>query len=548
MLKRVRDGSLLAIAVCVLLAQPAAAAEATRRHLVDADWLATNLGRADVLVLDASPAQIFAAKHIPGAVSVDFLTYGYPERPLADMEQRYQSWGVSPGMTLVLYDQGGTFMATRLFFALVHHGYPPDGLRILDGGLAKWEAGGQSVTKDATPARPRGTFRIQKVNEDVRVRLPEFLAASGDSANNVLLEALGPETHFGETGFFNRAGHVPRAVMLPSADFFNPDKTFKSSAEIGKILAYLGIRPEQAVHTHCGGGVAASAPFFALKFLLDYPRVTLYQESQLGWLADERELPFWTYDAPFLLREGPWVQAWTGQRLRAFRGSDVSLIDVRPSTSYGEGHLPFALSVPAEVFRAHVARPHDLAKVLGPAGVDPSHEAVIVSGAGVTREAALAFVMLETVGQKKVSVLLDSMEKWAGRGFPVTKDATVVGAPTAPGVLAIAPVTYAATPRRGPLIDDPASTQGAFPKVFIASGEAVPAKAREGKVVHVPYTSLLDADGTPKAAKDIWAILSKAGVPRYAELVCYADDPGEAAVNYLVLRLMGFPDVKVLVR
>jgi 3-mercaptopyruvate sulfurtransferase SseA len=66
-------------------------------------------------------------------------------------------------------------------------------------------------------------------------------------------------------------------------------------------------------------------------------------------------------------------------------------------------------------------------------------------------------------------------------------------------------------------------------------------------VVHVPHTDLLNADGTPKAAKDLWTILTKAGVPRYAELVCVADDPGEAAVNYVVFKLMGFPDVKVLI-
>ena len=37
-------------------------------------------------------------------------------------------------------------------------------------------------------------------------------------------------------------------------------------------------------------------------------------------------------------------------------------------------------------------------------------------------------------------------------------------------------------------------------------------------------------------------------MPRYAELVCFSDDPGDAAVNYYILRLMGYPDVKVLVR
>ena len=42
-------------------------------------------------------------------------------------------------------------------------------------------------------------------------------------------------------------------------------------------------------------------------------------------------------------------------------------------------------------------------------------------------------------------------------------------------------------------------------------------------------------------------ILTKAGVPRYAEIITFADEPGEAAVNYFIFKLMGFPDVKVMV-
>jgi hypothetical protein len=33
-----------------------------------------------------------------------------------------------------------------------------------------------------------------------------------------------------------------------------------------------------------------------------------------------------------------------------------------------------------------------------------------------------------------------------------------------------------------------------------------------------------------------------------SELVCVSDDPGEAAGNFVILELMGFPDLKVPVR
>jgi thiosulfate/3-mercaptopyruvate sulfurtransferase len=57
----------------------------------------------------------------------------------------------------------------------------------------------------------------------------------------------------------------------------------------------------------------------------------------------------------------------------------------------------------------------------------------------------------------------------------------------------------------------------------------------------------LNSYGTPKTAKDIWNILKKAEVPRYAELICISYDPGEAAANYFILKTMGYPDIKVLI-
>jgi 3-mercaptopyruvate sulfurtransferase SseA len=221
-------------------------------------------------------------------------------------------------------------------------------------------------------------------------------------------------------------------------------------------------------------------------------------------------------------------------------------VDVRPADAFNQGHVPFALNIPADVFRSHLGSPAKLAEALGAAGVDASLEAVVVSGAGLTTDAALAFVMLESLGQGKVSVFMDSMDKWAQLGFKLTKDPTVVGPRKSPRDVTIEPKAYPANVRKGVVIADPKSTEGLYPKVFIASGRNLPARAPDGKVVHVPYVDLLNPDGTPRAAKDIWNILTKAGVPRYAELVCLSDDPGEAAANYFILKLMGYPDVKVL--
>ncbi|MGE5861466.1 MAG: sulfurtransferase [Ignavibacteria bacterium] len=538
---------LFAAAVFLLQPQALIAEEGIKGNLVSVNWLEKNLKKAGLLLLDVSPAQVYAAQHIPGAVSVHLFSYGINEMPAAQMEELYSLWGISDGKKIVIYDQGGSMNATRFFFNLYYHGFPAKQIFILDGGLSKWQQAGLPVTKESTPAPNNGSFRIAKYEEDIRARLPEFLTASGDPENNILIEALGADWHFGEVAVFDRSGHIPNGILLPSTDFFNADKTFKSPEEIGKMLSYLGIKSSQQIYTYCGGGVAASVPFFALKFIMDYSKVKLYIESEMGWLQDERRLPYWTYDAPFLMRDTKWLQFWGGKMLRMYLGEQVSILDVRTADAFSQGHVPFALNIPADLFKKNINDTEKLAEILGSAGINASHEAVVISGAGLTKESALVFVMLEKLGQKKVSVFIDSLHRWAELGFPLTKDSTLIGPKKDPMDLSIPPVNYSGDFRENVIITDLKSTKGLYPKVLIASGKSVPAKTYDNNVVHIPYTHLLNDDGAPKAAKDIWNILVKAGVSRYSELVCFSDDPAEAAANYFILRLMGYPDIKVLV-
>ncbi|MDO9073155.1 MAG: rhodanese-like domain-containing protein [Rubrivivax sp.] len=542
-------------AMLLPIALPCSAAETgIQGHLASVDWLKKNLTRPDLVLVDASPAPLHRQRHIPGAMLSTLFTFGPKDLPVEQIEGHLRSWGVGPGHKVVLYDQGGTYMATRLFWDLVHHGLPAERLLILDGGLSKWLAEGGAVTQEATPMPQPGTVRVTTLNPDVRVRLPEFLAATGDPRNNVMLEALQPSYYYGGAAYFNRGGHVPHATLMPSEDFFNADKTFKSRPEIQRMLDHLGIKREQQVLTYCGGGGAAAVPFFALKFMLDYPNVKLFQESQMGWLQDERELPVWTYGDPHLTRDTPWLKAWASPMLKAFGLSTVSIVDVRAAGAFQLGHVPLAVNLPAQVFSSHRQSPATLASLLAQAGVDRSHEAVVVSEGGLNENSALAFLLLESLGQQKVSIFLDSTERWAELGQQVARPAAAGAAskPSAAPATAASPATpatpatpYAAVPRTGLLVSDPASKQGRYPKVYVASGPRLPSRAPEGRVLHLPYTQFLNADGTPRPAKDIWNSLDKAGVPRYAEIVVFADTLGEAAVNYVVLRMMGFADVKV---
>ncbi len=192
-------------------------------------------------------------------------------------------------------------------------------------GLSKWKELALPVATEIPPAPKQGNLQVSAVKSDSKASVSEVLAASGDPKRNALVEGLGPDWHFGEALNYDRRGHIPHAKMMPFVSFYNEDKTFKSPEELRKLLGLLDIKNDQNIYTHCGGGIAGSVPFFAIKFMAGYDNVKHFPESQLGWLRDDRQLPFWTYDAPYLLRDSEWLNWWGGQRTRTWVVSTPAL-------------------------------------------------------------------------------------------------------------------------------------------------------------------------------------------------------------------------------
>jgi len=521
--------------------------------LVNVEWLKMNISRNDIVVIDASFQQLYAAKHIPGAISANVFALGSRDASPAAMEQLVRSWGVSADKTIVLYDEGATFMATSLFFELYHHGFSIADVFILDGGLAKWEAAGGATSMAPTKMPAIGNIVHKGMRESARARLAEFVSASGANGTSVLVEGLDAEYYYGGAKFFDRPGHVPNAIMMPSNDFFNPDKTFKSNSDIRQMLNRLAITSNRSVITYCGGGVAASLSFFAAKFLLGYPDVKLFKGSQREWLRDDRGLPFWTYAQANRIRTAQWVNGWNSDMMRMMDSSRLNIIDVRPADVRARGFIPHSLAIPAVQFKSHLASPQTLADVIGQAGLVQADEVVIVSDGGITPDAALAMLALEKLGHAKVSILVGSFDDWALAGLPTVnalkRDGTTPATPLPP----VRVQRYVADAMHlrnavlvAPDIAKTAKTPASPPRIILVAGKLKSSSRPDGNVIEIPYTDLLDKQGNPKAANDIWNLLAKAGVSRYAEIICVADELGEAAVSYVVLKLMGFPDVKVM--
>jgi 3-mercaptopyruvate sulfurtransferase SseA len=534
---------LAVLASLVILLLPSLA---RAQPLVDAAWLKARIGQPGWVLLDASPAPLHRAGHIPGAVNADLMFGGTALPTQEQMQARLRAWGIAPDSRIVVYDNQDTMWATRVVFDLHRHGMPLDRLHVLDGGLKAWQSAGGDVTKERRPAPSPGTALAAPARPGLAVELSEVLAATGRAAPTrpggrgelVLVEALEPPWYYGQRAFFGRAGHLPHARMWSKLDLLQPDGRFKPVAELRRMADMLGMDERTPVLTYCGGGVAATLPWFALHVLMGRQQVGVYVGSQREWLRDERGLPMWTWAEPQRLRGADWLASWNDEQLRLTGTARLNVIDVRPAADHALGHVPHAHSLPAERWSALHRDPQALRAALAASGLDPAHEIVLVGSGGLDPVAALAWASLEAIGHPQVALLLESTDDWALRGYPLARPgAADTPAPRRPqpGWLSAAPAP-ARTPPAGPR------------QVLRVDAQMPPGAPASANTILLPWTAFVTHDRALKAPHLIHEQLSKAGVSRWAHVEVQAADPAEAAAALLVLRLLGWPSVAMAAR
>lgn len=147
-----------------------------------------------------------------------------------------------------------------------------------------------------------------------------------------------------------------------------------------------------------------------------------------------------------------------------------------------------------------------------------------------------------------MSVFSHTLVQWQTQGYPVTDKPTAVASKKLRFDLAIPPVVYQARPTSQRIIRQCSDSRGLYSKLIIESGPKVSARAATAvseRCVHLSASTCFSPDGGVKSAAEIAAQLDAHGIDRFAEIVTTAKDPADAAALYFVLRLLGYPDVKV---
>lgn len=267
--------------------------------LVSTDWLDSNLGASDVIVLDASrhlpaakrdPQAEFEAGHIPGARFLDLatLTDKSSAVPAAlprpdQLADRLAQLGVQAGAKIVLYDDSALRSSARAWFALTQCGM--GNVAILDGGLGKWKTEGRSMEHGSPSSDPVAPFDLAS---PIMVATKADMLANLDSKASQVLDARGADRVFG-TGIDpihgGQNGRIPGALNLPFGKVFADDGTYKSPAELRALFEGAGVDWNRSLITTCGSGMTASVLLFAAH-LAGKEDVRLYDGSWQEWEAD----------------------------------------------------------------------------------------------------------------------------------------------------------------------------------------------------------------------------------------------------------------------
>jgi thiosulfate/3-mercaptopyruvate sulfurtransferase len=275
------------------IALAAALGYAHPEQLVDTAWVAAHAADANVRVLDVRRTG-YADGHIPDALWLDAEsirdaanapTYLQPQPAF---EQAMARLGISNRTRIVIYDDRGGLLASRLWWALNAYGHA--NVALVNGGWVAWLAEKRPTTTVVPALRP-ATFTAT-LNRRWLATLEDVKAGIGTA--RILDARTVAEMDGTDTRLSSRGGVIPSAIPVYWEDLLDSEKkTFKAADDLRAIYAAKGLAASDDVIAYCWVGHRSAVDLFALH-LIGVGRLRNYLGSWEEW-SRRMDLP----TAPF---------------------------------------------------------------------------------------------------------------------------------------------------------------------------------------------------------------------------------------------------------
>lgn len=252
----------------------------------------------------------------------------------------------------------------------------------------------------------------------------------------------------------------------------------------------------------------------------------------------------------------PELLIFTDELVQQLGAQDARIIDVRIAKEYNAGHIPGAVSLPPKMIRtvvrgvaAELPPVERLEAKFGELGIGPSTKVVIYDDAGGTGATRL-FWTLDYLGHSKANVLDGGFQKWAVEQRPLTTDVPTIlptkfQAKMDPSKYADADYVLAHLNKLGVILVDarrPREYQGKIASKGVRRAGHIPGAAGIAVEEHL---NKHDGYSSFKSPAELAKLFEGAGVTKDKEVIVYCRTGMRASHAYFVLRLLGYPRVRV---
>lgn len=266
------------------------------KNIVSLKWLLARIYEPDIVIVDCrfvmgdpeAGRQQYEQSHIPKAVYIDLdkdLSAPVEEHggrhPLPDMVAltvTIGAAGISNDTRVVIYDDQGGMMASRLWWMLKYAGH--EQVYVLDEGYGAWQAKNFPISDEQPVVVP--VKYIATVQHSMLAEMDEVKEVLGTGQVTIIDSREAPRYRGEVEPLDKKAGHIPGAINHFWKDGITTDGNWKETSE--QATRFQNIELDQPIIVYCGSGVSATPNVIALDEA-GYTNVKLYAGSWSDWIS-----------------------------------------------------------------------------------------------------------------------------------------------------------------------------------------------------------------------------------------------------------------------
>jgi thiosulfate/3-mercaptopyruvate sulfurtransferase len=261
--------------------------------LVNTNWLENNLN--NVKIIDCSwhmpqtnrnGFEEFKKQHIPNSIFFDLDKNSKLNTDLPHMLTDKISWekivsemGINNEDKIVIYDNSDVISSCRCWYNFIYFGHNPKLVRVLDGGLKKWNKENR-ITNDNLSKILKSNYKADEKKElvknkldiDENITLKKFTVIDARSKERFEGKIAEPRKGL-------RSGSIKNSFCLPYTELINKDGTFVTKDKILEKFKTTKSDFNNNLVFSCGSGVTASVLALAYSLIDNKYMPTIYDGS-----------------------------------------------------------------------------------------------------------------------------------------------------------------------------------------------------------------------------------------------------------------------------